>query len=191
MGMGLQMNKKLDDLLCKKYPKMFVERNMPMTQTTMCWGFACGDGWFHILNNLCSIIQNRINHSVKLRKDSIAFNKALADAKKDKWDRFYKVYKVFKKTDPWLIQRKETFCTEQERPVYDEIPQVVVKQVKEKFGTLRFYYSGGDEYISGVVSMAESMSGTTCETCGSPGILRGSGYIFTACDNHANPDSRV
>jgi hypothetical protein len=39
---------------------------------------------------------------------------------------------------------------------YKQVPQVVATQVKEKFGTLRFYYDGGDDYIDGLVSMAES-----------------------------------
>jgi hypothetical protein len=46
--------------------------------------------------------------------------------------------------------------------------QVTLDQVKEKFGTLRFYYTGGDDEISGMVRMAESMSGVTCEGCGAP-----------------------
>jgi hypothetical protein len=184
MGMGLQMNKQLDDLLVKKYPKIFVDRYGDKMKTAMVWGFACGDGWFHILNNACALIQNRIDHSVKERKRALEFNKALADAKNGKWDRFYKHYKVFKKTDPWLIKQKETFTSEEPKPVYDAIPQVVASQIKEKFGTLRFYYNGGDEFIRGVVSMAEAMTATTCETCGSPGILRGQGYIYTACDKH-------
>ena len=44
--------------------------------------------------------------------------------------------------------------------------QVVVDQVKEKFGTLRFYFHGGDDTISGMVSFAEWLSGVTCEGCG-------------------------
>ena len=32
----------------------------------------------------------------------------------------------------------------------DEVPQVVVEQVKEKFGTLRFYVRGGDKYTDGI-----------------------------------------
>lgn len=63
--------------------------------------------------------------------------------------------------------------------------QVVAAQVKEKFGTLRFYYDGGDDYIGGLVSMAESMSGVTCETCGKPGKLREGGWLRTLCDEHA------
>jgi hypothetical protein len=68
------------------------------------------------------------------------------------------------------------------------VPQVTLDQVKEKFGTLRFYYSGGDDYISGLVSMAESMSGITCETCGKPGTSTGGSWIKTACLEHGGQD---
>jgi hypothetical protein len=69
--------------------------------------------------------------------------------------------------------------------VTDACPQVTVDQVKEKFGTLRFYYSGGDDYVSGLVSMAESMSAVTCEECGNPGKQVGGGWITTLCKEHA------
>jgi hypothetical protein len=49
---------------------------------------------------------------------------------------------------------------------YKEIPQVKALQVKEKFRTLRFYYCGGDELISAVVSFVEHLSGFTCEATG-------------------------
>jgi len=39
-----------------------------------------------------------------------------------------------------------------------EVPQVTFDQVKEKFGSLRIYYSGGDDVIDGMVQMAQSMS---------------------------------
>ena len=64
---------------------------------------------------------------------------------------------------------------------YKQVPQVTLDQVKEKFGTLRFYYTGGDEYIRGLVSMAESMSAITCETCGNPGEQTRGGWIKTIC----------
>jgi hypothetical protein len=62
--------------------------------------------------------------------------------------------------------------------------QVTLDQVKEKFGTLRFYYTGGDDEIRGMVRMAESMSGVICEECGSPGTQTQGGWIKTACDSH-------
>jgi len=68
------------------------------------------------------------------------------------------------------------------REVPELVPQVTLDQVKEKFGTLRFYYTGGDDYISGMVTMAESMSGCTCESCGNPGERKGGGWIKTICE---------
>lgn len=64
------------------------------------------------------------------------------------------------------------------------VVQVVVGQIKEKFGGLRFYYSGGDDEISGMVRMAEAWANNTCETCGSPGKRREGGWIKTLCDTH-------
>lgn len=66
----------------------------------------------------------------------------------------------------------------------DKVEQVVVAQIKEKFGELRFYYDGGDDYISGLVSMAESMSRITCEECGKPGTLGGKYWMKTLCPEH-------
>ena len=62
------------------------------------------------------------------------------------------------------------------------VAQVTLDQVKEKFGTLRFYYSGGDDVIDGMVRMAEAMSGVTCEECSAPAQTHGPGWIRTICE---------
>ena len=74
-----------------------------------------------------------------------------------------------------------------------QISQVVASQVKEKFGGLNFYYSGGDSYINGMVSMVEHMSYNVCEFCGSTeNVGRTSGWIYTICkDCYATSDKRV
>ena len=64
------------------------------------------------------------------------------------------------------------------------VPQVTVEQIKEKFGGLRFYYSGGDEQIHGMVRMAEAWADAICEECGAPGKRRDGGWIKTLCDRH-------
>ena len=68
-------------------------------------------------------------------------------------------------------------------PVPD-IPEFLCEatQVKEKFGSLRFYYNGGDEYIMGLVSMAEGISSHTCEECAAEGTQNDTGWIHTLCD---------
>lgn len=68
--------------------------------------------------------------------------------------------------------------------------QPVIAQIKEKFGTLRFYCDYTNEYIDGLISMAESISANTCERCGNPGKLRGYGWLYTACDKHANDEDK-
>ena len=64
------------------------------------------------------------------------------------------------------------------------VPQVVVMQIKEKFGGLRFYYEGGDEQIRGMVYMAEALADKICEDCGAPATKKTSGWIKTVCDTH-------
>lgn len=142
------MREELDNLLCEKYPKIFKDRNAPMNETAMCWGFSHGDGWYNIIDNLCACIQNHIDWAEASREREI--NKG-----------------------------KET--GEPGHPRTPHVEQVVAIQVKEKFGTLRFYYSGGDDAIDGMVRMAEAMSSVTCEECGNPGKSRSGGWIHTYC----------
>lgn len=78
----------------------------------------------------------------------------------------------------WKQQQKEKYNRG------DGCPDVVVAQIKEKFGGLRFYYDGGDDVIDGMVRMAESWAGRTCEVCGNPGVARNGGWIKTLCDHH-------
>jgi hypothetical protein len=66
----------------------------------------------------------------------------------------------------------------------ETVPQVVVEQIKEKFGGLRFYYQGGDEQVHGMVRMAEAWAANCCEECCAPGKSRNGGWIRTLCDIH-------
>ena len=61
--------------------------------------------------------------------------------------------------------------------------QVVAQQVKEKFGGLRFYATGGDDITNAYIDLAESLSMKICESCGNAGKRQSvSGWIHTACD---------
>ena len=64
-------------------------------------------------------------------------------------------------------------------------------QIKEKFGLLRVYHTGGNEYMAGVVRMACDISGTICEVCGQPGEQRKGGWIKTLCDRCHAPQSDI
>ena len=69
------------------------------------------------------------------------------------------------------------------------IPQVVATQVKEKLGTLCFYYRDGDEFIRGLVSMAREISAVTCDVCGAPGVLQGASRIMCRCQLHGQREA--
>lgn len=79
---------------------------------------------------------------------------------------------------------------------------IVIDQIKEKYGTLCFYYhheetdkginaadfSSQDNKlyceISGIVDKWEKKSGEICEKCGKPGVLRDDlSWISTLCDD--------
>src|SRR5574343_434298 len=68
----------------------------------------------------------------------------------------------------------------------DEQPKYTAEQVKEKFGTLRFYMNCYTQEMYDLISEAEKKSATICEKCGAPGKLRKGGWILTLCDNCAN-----
>lgn len=126
---------------------------------------STGDGWFDIIDQLCGNIQAHIDNVVTRRERAIEWNKNVNDPEYE-----------------W----KYTITPREEREIPELVGQVVALQIKEKFGTLRFYYRGGDDYIRGLEAMADSMSAVICEDCGKPGKLRTGGWIRTLCDDHAH-----
>ena len=61
-------------------------------------------------------------------------------------------------------------------------PMYIVDQVKEKFGTLRFYLNAADDIIHGMIWMATEVSGRTCEDCGSMNdVIQTEGWVTTIC----------
>jgi hypothetical protein len=120
------MKKELQNKLYKKYPKIFVQRKLSMTQTAMCWGLECSDGWYWLIEKLCEMLQWDIDHN--------------------------------------------------------KHNQIEATQVKEKFGTLRFYTNNQDEKQAGMIALAEYMSGYVCERCGeTKGVTQTKGWIVTLC----------
>lgn len=122
------MDARYDNLLCGRYPMIFRDRHASMQCTAMCWGFACGNGWFPLIDTLCAEIQRHVDAA--------------------------------------------------------HVQPVVAVQVKEKFGSLRFYANGGDEYTRGLIWLADALSGYICEQCGAPALSSGDGWIVTHCAEH-------
>jgi hypothetical protein len=129
----------------------------PLMFTNPWNGVDVPDGWYDIVDNLCAIIQNHIDGVARNREWTIRWNENPVSPGQDDI-----------------------------RPVPELVPQVSVIQIKEKFGTLRFYYENHTDFVDGLVSMATAMTAITCETCGHPGRLRSMNrrWIRTLCDTH-------
>jgi hypothetical protein len=188
------MKQEFDELLCKQYPKIFRDRHAPMTETCMCWGFDIGNGWYNIINALCANIQHHIDWSRRQRLHALRYNRALKrafDGNEVELLSYFTFDRNARQSKNWSEYAHRSVREELARgiPHYRKVPeacpQVIATQVKEKFGTLRFYYYGGDDYIRGLESMAASMSAVTCEECGNPGRLLTQGWHRTLCETHA------
>jgi len=133
------MNKNLQQQLFQKYPKIFSRRTLSKKETAMCYGIACGDGWYQLIDCLCE----KINETIRTK--NIAYENYLS--RQDEDDSEEEV------TRSWG---------------YEKHPDVKADQVKSKFGCLRFYlhsYNVSSE-IKGAISMAEKMSLYICEHTG-------------------------
>ena len=65
-------------------------------------------------------------------------------------------------------------------------PDYKINQVKEKFGTLRYYFETEKvgielEIMYAIASYAERLSASTCERCGRYGELCGESWVVTLC----------
>ena len=116
----------------------------------------CDDGWFDIIDAALTTIQGHITNRNNQIQSNIEWH-----ATRD----------IGEPIPDW---RRETELL--------EYPQV--QQIKEKFGGLRIYLSIEDEYIHGIINMAEAMAVRTCEVCGAKGTMRGGSWLKTLCDEH-------
>ena len=85
------------------------------------------------------------------------------------------------------IAVRNKFDTPNDQTDLDYVP-VKFDQIKEKFGGLRIYFSGGDDYVEGIIGMAEEMSYKICEVCGNSGKPNKGGWIITLCNSCKNKD---
>ncbi|WP_162820443.1 hypothetical protein [Microvirga calopogonii] len=89
-----------------------------------------------------------------------------------------------------LIRKIDAHVQGEWRKGDEDLPGFQVTQVKEKFGTLRFYCWGSDDQIDAWIEEAEEASANTCELCGKEGKIYGHGWYMTRCPEHAPAEGR-
>ena len=89
----------------------------------------------------------------------------------DGW--FQLIWDLSEKLEKMILEMKT------QHPEMKYSPRAV--QVKEKYGTLRFYMSSETDEMSKAISVAEDISEKTCESCGKEGILFSEGWCKVRC----------
>lgn len=163
------MNKELIAQMGDQYPKMFLFQALQPSEHV---DFSCGEGWYNILNAMFL----RINSYIEDHNDRCV---RLEDAQQ------LIIYGQKDDVPSYLVAQIEEINTgNAEFPIEMLYPKV--RQIKEKFGTLRVYLDITDSNIDEIVWFAETMSETTCEECGNIGELRRGSWLKTLCETHAD-----
>ena len=199
-----------DAMLVAKYPSLFPKDENGAPIQPSC-GIYCPDGWKMLIDDLCgAICSHQRSYRFKLTKNKWGIFKQWLYQKQ--FLRIYNF--LYKRVNPFCAcapkgfhafsvqeskeirdkyPRRLAFCkgmshlSDRLRPnvfVKTFPPNIVVEQIKEKFGALRFYYSGGDDIVTGMVGLAECLSIKTCQETGERGSLcrKGSWYSTLSVD---------
>ena len=128
---------------------------------------------------------NRLHEIEELKKNQTLFMDAWISFQKRILERCPKLYKHlnhFEIQAGWcFILEKLSITLEALIPKDNE--EMYALQVKEKFGTLRFYLSSETDEMSSLIEKAEKLSAYICEICGEDGDIRTNhGWLTTRCD---------
>ena len=190
------MNEKIENKLIRRFPILYQDHNGDPHSTLMCFGFSHSDGWEKIIWELSLGIEKELNYSW-LQKTIFMLKKRIS---RD-WNQT--VYRISPpRTDDFLAKFMKRFFP---APLRDKdnnyfadwrlkaglgLKNLVwwpntgfaVVQVKEKYGTLRYYTNGHNDAIEKLISKAEAQSAKTCEQCGKKGKMRIGGWYRVLCN---------
>ena len=173
-----------EQYLINKYPDLFYDGKNGKECPCGAW---VPEGWKTIIDELCGAITS-------YTKGQYQSKRVITSKKYYLWNACFKVptwfhtkfIKWFPKYNKWELNKPfynfvEKFRTQSHKYVaFNKVytPAVKIDQIKSKFSELRFYYSGGDKKIDGMVTFAGYLCSKTCENTGELGVkcIRGGCY---------------
>ena len=166
-----------EEYLIKKYPDLFYKKEDGSLECPC--GAWVPEGWETIIDELCGAITRYATGSYRSERVITSKKYYLWDAcfKVPTW--FHKKFiKWFPKYNKWELNKPfynfvEKFRERSHKYISFKkiyVPAVKIDQIKSKFSDLRFYYSGGDAQVSGMVMFAEHLCSKTCENTGDAGV---------------------
>lgn len=169
------MKKELFDKLRARHPKILSQLK----------DIGCDGGWYWLIDNLCNGIQWRCYQDIAEHKRTLAYNKMVADLRVGETTLFDEHFKAFNPS--YVHEQYMLLCRADLKPAIPPT-QVVVTQIKEKFGGLCFYVNHETTEIGAIISFAEGLSYHMCETCGTTVRVgrTNAGWIRTCCEECRN-----
>jgi len=107
---------------------------------------------------------------------------------KNRWDKGYSLDTNFEFIEMdlmprgWRIAFSDSLLKELKDALGDYIYEYMVTDIKEKYGTLRWYDFGSPEEATKVITKYEKLSANTCIVCGKKATHITEGYIEPLCE---------
>jgi hypothetical protein len=197
------MDKELQEKLFAIEPSFFVRDDA--RASAMCFGFEIGDGWYWLVETLISYAkrykddQDDLKCFLETRDGWLAgrgtgrIKRVVCDGgTEDSFDEEHAGELEWSQPGPYYTEEKRAADIEREGPwfVYYRHEckrpwdHFQVTQVKEKYGSLRFYVNGSNDVYYGMIRMAEELSSCICEKCGKWGAENKAdhGWYVTLCE---------
>ena len=167
------MRNELQQKLFDKYPDMFGERHLDMSQTCMCWGIETNDGWYHILDYMCNELK-KLQEKYDLK---IIFRQV-----KEKYGTL-RVYHHIEYGGRWGKSGDGL------RTTFEGAETVPHKRLGWSISGKNMQVSEILDLIEDMINTAEIMSSIICERCGMTGASPTEGmWITTLCDKCKEDD---
>ena len=142
---GIPKDAKYGEPFMYRFPILFQLRKLSMMETTMVWGIECPIGWYHILEQLCTVLEF---YNMEFTKNhGIAI---IADQVKEKLGTL-RFYFTIRNVDENGVAINNM----------DELPQ-------EKENQLRIVKDYLEMLADKYISEAEDLTFNTCAECGVP-----------------------
>lgn len=184
--------------LMKDFPDLFPKGEQgDVCEPICCSSIPCG--WNDLVYNLCDYLNRSSKNYRSVRKTDLKSrilffrDKITAKILVDLSHKILDPYRPFrpKGQKSWIIPKniqdkvlaswrfklkqnlsrfnRKYFNYDGYEKVYP--PRITITQIKEKFGTLRFYFDGGNEKTQAAVDFAEFLSSKTCQYTGKKGVM--------------------
>ena len=174
------MKPELEKQLVEKYPTLFKFHGGSPKETCMAWGCEHDDGWYDLLDNLCSYITVLMKHSMYL-----SFKNGITESDKDG------EYKGDFVTSPEVrfSQIKEKFAGLR---IYFDVFHDLTEEQLAKFDEESYdkEYTKFYKDVSSAIDFTEFLSHKTCEICGKKGRVYRDAWWKTLCPDCAKNNNR-